>query len=80
MTLKKICPSSNPQNLRRTLFEKLLFFFYIFADVNSVKDLEIRRSSRTRWGGLKLSASILTKDTQKRRQTQRRQGEDRSRH
>lgn len=49
------------------------FLFYNFADVNLVKDLEIRRSSRTRWGGLKLSASILTKDMQKRRQTQRRQ-------
>ena len=52
-------------------------FFYIFADVNSVKDLEIRRSFRTIWGGLKLNASVLTKDTQKRRQTQRRHGEDR---
>lgn len=59
--------------------KNFFFFFYIFADVNSVKDLEIRRSSWTRWGGLKLSASILTKDTQKRRQTQRRQGEGRSR-
>lgn len=74
VTLKKICPSSKPQTLRRTLLGK--FFFYISADVNSVKDLEIRRSSPTRWGGLKFSASILTKDTKKRQETQRRQGED----